>query len=135
MAAGVGHSLWGLLAYRSGLKKIARAGFIDSVGDGLFRVDHSKDDRAAAFWFMFAAPVAVLLGYLSEAAIQSEDRRAVATAGVALSVIMGVGGAAIPRSGFSVFFPVGPWMIHRARHLGREQPLDPTTSSDGDRHG
>jgi hypothetical protein len=128
MAAGVGHSVWGLLAYRSGLKKIAAAGFVDSVGDGLFRTDHARDERAAAFWFMFAAPVTVLLGYLTEAAIRSEDRRTVATAGVALSAIMAVGGAAVPRSGFPVFAPVGPWMIHRARQLGRDQPVDPTAS-------
>ena len=129
VAAGVGHSIWGLIAYRSGLKKIARAGFVDSVGDGLFRIDHSKDERAAAFWFMFAAPVTGLLGYLAEAAIQSGNRRVVATTGVALTAIMAAGGAAIPRSGFTAFFPVGPWMIHRGWQLGRDQPGDPAAGS------
>lgn len=118
MAAGVGHSIWGALAYRSGLREIARAGFVDSVGDGLFRTDHSRDERAAAFWFMFAAPVTGLLGYLTEAAIRAEDRRTVATTGVAVTAMMAVGGAAIPRSGFLIFAPVGPWMILRASRMG-----------------
>ena len=119
MAAGVGHSIWGALAYRSGLRKIARAGFVDSVGDGLFRTDHSQDERAAAFWFMFAAPVTGLLGYLTEAAIRADDRRAVATTGVAVTALMAAGGAAVPRSGFLIFSPVGPWIIYTASKMGR----------------
>lgn len=67
LAMGIGHGVWGLLAYRTGMKQIARAGYLDSVGDGLFRKEHSQDQRAAAFWFMFAAPITALLGYLAEA--------------------------------------------------------------------
>jgi Family of unknown function (DUF6463) len=118
MALGVGHAVWGLNAYRSGLRQIAGAGYIDSVGDGLFRTDHSKDERAAAFWFMFAAPITVLAGYLDEAAIRSQDRRAVTTAGIVTTFLGAAGAAAIPRSGFPAALVLGPWMIHRARQLG-----------------
>ena len=124
MAMGIGHAVWGVFAYRSALKKIVRAGYVDSVGDGLFRPEHSQDERAAAFWFMFAAPVTALVGYLAEAAIRSEDPKAVATAGVGITAIVAAGGAAIPRSGFPVAVPLGPWMIHRARQLRRDQPVD-----------
>jgi Family of unknown function (DUF6463) len=118
MAVGVGHAVWGLIAYRSALRNIARAGYVDSVGDGLFRTDHSQDERAAAFWFMFAAPLIVLAGYLEEVAIRSQDRRAVATAGVAMVLIAAPGAAVIPRSGFPLGLPLGPWLIHRARQMG-----------------
>jgi hypothetical protein len=117
MAVGAGHAVWGLIAYRSSLKKIARAGYIDSVGDGLFRKDHSKDERAAAFWFMFVAPITVLAGYLGEAAIRSRDQRAVTTAGISTTLLGVVGVAAIPRSGFPLALVLGPWMIQHARQL------------------
>jgi uncharacterized protein DUF6463 len=135
MAIGIGHAVWGVFAYRSALKKIVRAGYIDSVGDGLFRVDHSQDERAAAFWFMFAAPITALLGYLAEAAIQSENPRAVATAGVGITAIAAAGGAAIPRSGFPVAVPLGPWMIHRARQLRRDQLVDRADSAEAGADG
>jgi hypothetical protein len=117
MALGVGHAVWGLIAYRSGLRQIARAGYIDSVGDGLFRTDHSKDERAAAFWFMFVAPITVLAGYLGEAAIRSQDRRAMTTAGIATTFLAVAGVAAVPRSGFPAALLLGPWMIRRARQM------------------
>jgi uncharacterized protein DUF6463 len=119
MAMGVGHAIWGWAAYRSSLRKIVRAGYLDSVGDGLFRKDHSKDERAAAFWFMAVAPLVVLAGYMGEAAIRAEDRRAVGTAGVATTLIGAAGMAAIPRSGFPAAFVLGPWMIRRAMQLGQ----------------
>ena len=118
MATGVGHGVWGLIAYRSGLREIARAGYVDSVGDGLFRKKHSDDERAAAFWFMAAAPLVALAGYLGEAAIRAQDRRAVTTAGVLVTLITAAGATAMPRSGFSGALLLGPWMIRRARRLG-----------------
>jgi len=117
MTVGVGHAVWGLLAYRAGLRKIARAGYVDSVGDGLFRTDHSQGERAAAFWFMAVAPIIVLTGYLGEAAIRSQDRRAVTTAGVAITLMSAAGAAAIPRSGFPGALLLGPWFIRRARQM------------------
>jgi hypothetical protein len=117
MAVGVGHASWGLIAYRSAISKIARAGYIDSVGDGLFRTAHSRDERAAAFWFMAVAPLLVLAGYLGEAAIRSHDRRAVAAAGFVMTLMGTAGTAAIPRSGFPAGVPIGLWLFHRARHL------------------
>jgi hypothetical protein len=118
MAVGVGHGLWGAVAYRSALREIARAGYVDSVGDGLFRKDHSRDQRAAAFWFMAIAPITVLTGYLAEAAIRAQDRRAMTAAGVSLTLITAAGAAAMPRSGFPGASLLGPWLILRARELG-----------------
>lgn len=122
MVLGVGHAIWGVIAYRTPLRKIARSGYVDSVGDGLFRTDHSRDERAAAFWFMAISPVTVMAGYLGEAAIRAQDRRAVATAGVATTLITAAGAAAMPRSGFPLGLPLGPWMIHRARLMGNVEP-------------
>lgn len=131
LAMGISHGVWGLLAYRTGLRKIARAGYLDSVGDGLFRTKHSQDQRAAAFWFMFAAPTTALLGYLAEAAIQSGNRRAVATAGVGITALTVTGAAAIPRSGFPPAIALGLWMLHRASQLGGDLPASSPTFDPG----
>ena len=56
MALGAGHAAWGALAYRRELREIAAAGIVDSVGDGNFRQAHARGPRAAAYWFMMAAP-------------------------------------------------------------------------------
>jgi hypothetical protein len=119
MALGAGHALWGAAAYRVALRDIDRAGYVDSVGDGLFRKDHSHDERAAAFWFMAVAPITILAGYLGEAALRSADRRAASVAGAALTLIPAAGAAAMPRSGFPAALALGPWLIARARKLGR----------------
>ena len=69
---------------------IARAGYVDSVGDGLFRKKHSHDERAAAFWFMAVAPITVMAGYAGERASQAGDRRALIASGVATTLIIGL---------------------------------------------
>jgi len=68
---------------------------------------------------MAIAPTAVLTGYLGEAAIRSQDRRAVAVTGAATLALTATGAAAMPRSGFPIGVGVGAWMIYRAHQLGR----------------
>ncbi|HSS03904.1 MAG TPA: DUF6463 family protein [Solirubrobacterales bacterium] len=117
MAMGCGHIAWGLFAYRKPLAELARDGIGDSVGDGIFQRAHSQDDRAAAFWFLFAAPMMGLLGHLIEAAEEREDARALRRSGRA---VIGLGAASsvfIPRSGFPAVPLVGWWMIRRSRRL------------------
>jgi hypothetical protein len=117
MALGAGHTVWGLLAYREPLRELARAGFVDGVGDGLFRAEHSRDARAAAFWFMAAAPLVALGGYLADAAEQAGDRRATAVTGGAVLSVGAAGMAVIPRSGFPAGVSVGLWFLARARRM------------------
>jgi hypothetical protein len=109
--------VWGLLAYRKPLRELARAGFVDAVGDGLFRTEHSRDARAAAFWFMAMAPVLGLAGYLADAAEQAGDRRATALTGAAVIAMAGAGAVATPRSGFPAGVSVGLWSLARARRM------------------
>lgn len=110
-----GHVLWGTIAYRRELAQIARAGFIDTIGDGLFSKEHADDGRATAFWFLTAAPLIALNGYLMGRAERSEDRRALRTAGGALIGIGLTGTAVMPRSGFVSVVPVGAWLLRRGR--------------------
>lgn len=110
---GIGHLAWGLLAYRKPLAELARDGVADSVGDGIFRRDHSQDGRAAAFWFLFAAPMMGVLGHLVEAAERNGDARALRTSGRAL---IGLGTASsifMPRSGFPAVPLIGYWLTRR----------------------
>jgi hypothetical protein len=109
--------VWGWLAYGDELRDLARSGFVDSVGDGLFAQDHARDARAAAFWFMFVAPMVVLLGYHVERASRSGDGDAVTRAGWAIAAISVTGAAFIPRSGFPAALPLSLWTIRAGRRL------------------
>jgi len=117
LAMGCGHVAWGLFAYRKPLAELAREGIADSVGDGVFQRAHYEDGRAAAFWFLFAAPMMGLLGHLVEAAEERGDARALRRSGRALIGLGTVSSAFIPRSGFPAVPLIGWWMIRRSRRL------------------
>jgi hypothetical protein len=116
MVLAAGHTAWGLLAYREPLREIVRARIVDSVGDGLLQKAHSRDARAAAFWFMAAAPAAWLAGYLSEAALR---------AGRTTVSIGALGMAVIPRSGFAALTSIGFWLMARARRMAQPTHDEP----------
>jgi hypothetical protein len=115
MLIAVGHTLWGLVAYRKPLREIARAGFVDSVGDGIFRRAHSDDGRAAAFWFMMAGPLAGTLGYLADVASRAGDAPAMKAGGRATVALGVVGMTVMPRSGFVMVPPLGWWLIRESK--------------------
>lgn len=114
---GVGHAGWGLVAYRAALREIARAGIVRSVGDGIFDTEHDRGARAAGFWFMLAAPLVALDGYLVEAALRAGDARAARVSGGAALGLGVIGSVVIPRSGFPVAVPIGVWLLRRGRAL------------------
>jgi hypothetical protein len=113
-----GHALWGLVVYRRPLRELVRAGVADTVGDGIFRDDHAHDARAAGFWFMFAAPLLALCGYLVEAAIRADDRRALRVSGRSVLVVGALGLTVIPRSGFPAALPIAYQLLRRGRRAG-----------------
>src|SRR5688500_6574013 len=117
MLIGMGHGVWGAVAYREPLREVVRAGVADSVGDGLFRRAHSDDARAAAFWFMFVAPMATSLGYLVERASRAGDGRAVKAGGWSVIAMGAIGVAVMPRSGFVTAPPLGYWMLREGSRL------------------
>ncbi len=118
MLLGVGHALWGAAAYHRELAQIA-AHPVDAVGDGLFNERHSRDDRAAAFWFMVAAPLVVLCGRLADGALRSGDHRSATVAGRAVVATSVLGAVVIPRSGFPAAVPVGWLLLRRAADVRR----------------
>ena len=119
MALGAGHAVWGALAYRHELREIAAAGIVDSVGDGNFRQAHARGPRAAAFWFITAAPLVGLCGYLADAAERAGDGRALQFSGRAIGALCLLGEAVIPVSGFPGGVAVGYWLERRGRALTR----------------
>lgn len=110
---GVGHVVWGLIAYRDQVPGIVRS-LPAAVGDGIFDERHSRDARASAFWFLFAGPLVVLLGRLLEAAEAADDRRTQRVAGHSVLAIGAAGEAAMPRSGFPAAIALGLWTLRRA---------------------
>jgi hypothetical protein len=117
VALGCGHVGWGLKAYHRPLGDLVRAGVVRSVGDGIFDTDHDRGPRAAAFWFMLAAPLMMLVGYLAESALESGDAQAARTVGRATVGVGAVGAAVMPRSGFAAAMPIGWWLVRRSRSL------------------
>jgi hypothetical protein len=130
MALAAGHAGWGLLAYHDALREILRARLVDTVGDGLVRKEHSRDARAAAFWFMAAAPATWLTGYLVESALRAGDRRAVSVAGRTAVSLGALGTAVIPRSGFAGLTSLGFWLLALARRMTHSTHDEPTPSRD-----
>jgi Family of unknown function (DUF6463) len=115
MLVGVGHAIWGLIAYHDHVWDLLRAGFVGSVGDGIFDTADAQGPRAVAFWFLLTAPFLVLSGYLVEAAIRARDQRALLVAGIGLLAIGLVGVAVIPASGFWAGIGIGCWLVYRGR--------------------
>jgi hypothetical protein len=113
-----GHAVWGLVVYRRPLRELVTAGVADTVGDGIFRDDHAHDARAAGFWFLLAAPLLALCGYLVEAAIRADDRRALRVSGRSVLVVGALGWTVIPRSGFPAALPIAYQLLRRGRRAG-----------------
>jgi Family of unknown function (DUF6463) len=113
-ALAVGHTLWGLAAYRDQLPGMVRE-LPGSVGDGIFDKRHSRDERAAAFWFFFAGPMLAVAGRLYAAAEEAGDREAMRDAGLGVTAIAATGLVAIPASGFPAGMALGLWLLRRAR--------------------
>jgi hypothetical protein len=114
MLFAAGHTVWGSVAYRDALREIGRAGYVDSVGDGLFNREHSHDARAAAFWFVSIGPLLGLCGYLTGAASRAGDERALQVSAGAVTAMAAAGAVAMPRSGFPGGVAAGLWMLRRS---------------------
>ena len=117
MLLGFGHAAWALIAYGEPLREILRAGVVRAVGDGIFDTDHDRGPRAAGFWFLFAAPLVAVDGYLTEAALRAGNARAVRVSGLTTLGLGVLGATVIPRSGFPVALPIGYWLLRRGRAL------------------
>jgi hypothetical protein len=120
------------MAYHEPLREILRAGVVRSVGDGIFDTDHDRGSRAAGFWFMLAAPLVIVDGYLTEAALRAGNGRAARISGMAILGLGVLGTTVIPRSGFPVAVPIGVWLVRRSRAL--ESPDHESTRGEGRGH-
>jgi hypothetical protein len=112
-AIAVGHTVWGLVAYRDQVAGIVRE-LPGSVGDGIFNKPHSRDARAAGFWFLFVGPMLALFGRMYESAEAAEDRDAMRSAGRTVTAVSAAGWTAIPVSGFPLGVALGLWLTRRA---------------------
>jgi hypothetical protein len=116
MLLGLGHVGWALVAYQEPLGEIVRAGLVGrSVTASSTPGTTGARGAAAAFWFLLAAPLLALDGYLAEAALRAGDGRAARTAGWTVVAVGAVGTAVMPRSGFAAAVPVGCSLLgHRS---------------------
>lgn len=111
-ALAVGHTLWGIYAYRDQLAGIV-LDVPGSVGDGIFDTRHSRDARAAAYWFLFVGPLLTVIARLYDSAEAAGDRPAVRSAARTLLGTSVVGLVTIPRSGFPAGVALGLWLMRR----------------------
>ena len=109
----VGHTLWGTYAYRDQLAGIVLDG-PGSVGDGIFDKEHSRDARAAAYWFLFVGPLLTAIARLYDSAEAAGDRPAMRSAARILLGTSVAGLLTIPRSGFPGGVALGLWLMRRA---------------------
>jgi hypothetical protein len=112
-ALAAGHTVWGLIAYRDQVPGIVRD-LPGSVGDGIFHKSHSRDARAAGFWFLFVGPMLALFGRMYESAEAAGDQEAMRAAGLGVTALAAAGWTAIPASGFPGGLALGVWLTRRA---------------------
>jgi hypothetical protein len=112
-ALAAGHTLWGLVAYGDQVPAMVRE-LPGSIGDGIFAKDHSRDARAAGFWFLFVGPLLALIGRLYGSAEDADDRDAMRAAGRAVTGVAAAGWLVIPASGFPGGVALGLWLLRHA---------------------
>ncbi|MFB7087097.1 DUF6463 family protein [Streptomyces sp. NPDC056296] len=103
---GIGHGILGAVAYRDVFTDMARGQLLDSVPE--------RGDRAAAFWFMAAAPALWMGGRLLRSAEKHEDIPAQRAAGVVLAAVGVTGTVAMPKSGFPALVGIGGLLLRRS---------------------
>ncbi|RCG22061.1 hypothetical protein DTL70_16475 [Streptomyces diacarni] len=106
-ATAVGHGTIGAALYRDVLADMARAGVVGSVPE--------RGDRAAAFWFLAAAPALWMGGRLLRSAEEHGDTAAQRAAGATLLGVGAVGAAAMPKGGFWALLGLGGEALRRSR--------------------
>ncbi|MGW8378237.1 DUF6463 family protein [Streptomyces sp. ODS28] len=104
---GLAHGALGAVVYRDVFADMARGGLVDSVPE--------RGDRAAAFWFVAAAPALWLGGRLLRSAERHGDLAAQRSAGAVLTAIGTAGTAAMPKSGFPSLVAIGGVLLYRSR--------------------
>ncbi|WP_432069734.1 DUF6463 family protein [Streptomyces sp. AA1529] len=109
-AVAVGHGAIGAMVHREALAELARRGVVDSVSE--------RGDRAAAFWFMAAAPALWVGGRLLRSAEEHGDVAAQRAAGAVLAGVGAVGTAAMPKGGFPALVAIGGMLLRRPARRG-----------------
>ncbi|MEV7910854.1 DUF6463 family protein [Streptomyces griseus] len=107
---GIAHGAIGAVIYRDVFADIGRGPVVGSVPD--------RGDRAAAFWFMAAAPTLWLGGRLLRSAEEHDDIPAQRVAGAALAAVGVVGTVAMPKSGFPSLVGIGGVLLRRSSRSG-----------------
>ncbi|MZG02143.1 DUF6463 family protein [Streptomyces sp. SID5614] len=103
---GIAHGAIGAVIYRDVFVGIGRGPVVGSVPD--------RGDRAAAFWFMAAAPTLWLGGRLLRSAEEHGDLPAQRAAGAVLAAVGAVGTVAMPKSGFPSLVGIGGVLLRRS---------------------
>ncbi len=95
----------GAVIYRDVLADIARGNPLGSVPD--------RGDRAAAFWFLAAAPALWMGGRLLRSAEEHQDVPAQRAAGAVLTAVGVAGTALMPKGGFPALAALGGLVLRR----------------------
>lgn len=106
-AIAIAHAGVGIGVYREPLADAIRDGFVGEFPD--------FGDRATGFWFMASSPALMAAGGLLRSVEAAGDRNAMSQAGVLLTLLGVLGGAAYPRSGFWGVAATGVETLRRVR--------------------
>ncbi|GHJ19745.1 DUF6463 family protein [Streptomyces albus] len=102
----IGHGVIGAVQYRDTLAGMVRGGLVATVPE--------RGDRAAAFWFMTAAPALWMGGRLLRSAEEHGDLAAQRATGATLLAVGALGAAAMPKGGFPALAGLGGVLLRRA---------------------
>ena len=102
-ALGVGHTLTGIILFRSALRDIWH--------NGVFNTIHPHLDRRLAFWFLIFSITLLMLGQLTLYADATQDKQLVRILGWHVLAIGAIGVVAMPRSPFWFALVVAPVLL------------------------
>lgn len=100
---GVGHTLYGLIRFRTPLAA--------ALSDGFFNQFKAHQGRVAAFWFLAFGPLLMLAGQLCLHAVAGGDLATVRLIACYLPGITTVGFIAFPKSPFLAALPVSALLL------------------------
>ncbi len=113
MATAVGHALVGFVLFRQPITAIVAAGFVNAIQPPFYAAEPNFD-RIATFWFLLFSPVLLLLGQITNRAVNNADAHTLELVGRYLMVIGALGSVVLPVSGNWVLIALGVVVLRAA---------------------
>ena len=113
MATAVGHALVGFVLFRESIAAVLNDGLVNAIQPPYYAAE-PRFDRIAAFWFLLFSPVLLLLGQITNWAVEQRDAHSLKLVGWNLMGIGVFGSVVLPISGNWVLIALAAIVLRAA---------------------